>query len=237
MICEALSEEGLIGGVFEEAADEIGHAGDHFAVRAVEADASCSIAKTVTDGFSHSVEDLKFVTILRDVKTVSNLHNGGDRADIMGTASEVADVMVFENRISEGFEGDIGLGFLGIDAGGPAILLSDNGFVVPVGAFHEADFDGEIVGFRPAEKVIEVFVGISEVGLEDDAEMGVVLKIGVGAETFIDFDGYVFELMGFHIDVEGRAHVYYFFVDRFESFEDILDGVFEISWVNLGVEG
>src|SRR5688500_18311382 len=56
------------------------------------------------------------------------------------------------------------------DGDRPVQLLREGGFVVPVGAFHEANVQWTLALVRPRDEIAEVGLAIAQIRLERDAD-------------------------------------------------------------------
>ena len=146
------AQEALVGGILQEPANEIGHAGNY--------------GSTGTDkgapGLSYSREPSAWAPPCRKVPEIrivpgacalhGQLQNGRDGADIMGAAREIGRIMVLEDEAGVALEGRVRFSLVRVDGYGPSILPGPQHFIVPVRALDKPDGDREPIGFGPGEK-------------------------------------------------------------------------------------
>src|SRR3954470_23054579 len=81
--CRGLVEEGLVGGVLQEAADEVGHARDEVADRAVGADAEALGRERVLEVVAEAAEDLELEVAVRGAGRAVGGDGVGDGAQVV----------------------------------------------------------------------------------------------------------------------------------------------------------
>ena len=234
---KALAQEALVGGVFQQAAHQVGHARDEVAVGAVQAHAAGHVAQALAHGFGHAVQHLEFVAFRGHVQGGGHLLHGGDGADVVRGAGEVADVVVGQDHAGVALIGHVGLGLDGVHRHFPAVLLGQHGLGVPVGALDQADGDGQVFVPRPGDQPGHVGVGGLEVALEHDAQVRVVAVLRGAAQALEELDGDLLVLQLLHVDAQKAAHHLDLAVDGLHPAVDALDGACDIHGLGLGIEG
>ena len=115
------------------------------------------------------------------------------------------EVDVLKEQEREFFEVGIALRFFRPDGHRPVALLREDRLVVPVGAFHEAHADGAVIFSRPGHEVPEVALGVAEVGLDRDANGGLVAKLDFLEDGLEERERQVLQLVALHVEVDERA--------------------------------
>ncbi len=108
--------------------------------------------------------------------------------------------MILQDLAGLAFVGGIALGLDGPDRDFPPHLLGPDRLVVPVGPFDQADGDSRVLLPGPLQKPLQVLVCILEIGLQHDADVGVILVLQLQAAEHLQGD--VLEAVGFHVDAE-----------------------------------
>jgi len=85
-------------------------------------------------------------------------------------------------------EGGIGFGLDRIDRNLPAVLFGDDRFIVPVGALDETHRNRQILAPGPGEQGLQIRIGLLQVGLEGDAEVGIVAELLTGPQAAVDLE-------------------------------------------------
>ena len=107
---------------------------------------------------------------------------GGDRrrerAHVVAAEGRPHHVDALEHEARQALERDVGVGLVGEDRRGPALLAGEHRLVVPVGALDEPHRERPAAAAAPVDQRPEVVAGVAQVGLHDHA--GLV----EGAELF-----------------------------------------------------
>ncbi|MGB7547515.1 MAG: hypothetical protein WBM14_07195, partial [Terracidiphilus sp.] len=131
----------MIGGVLEQSADEVGHAGDERADGDVLAQAQASGDDRPAEGLIHAVEHLDFERGRGQVGRFQRGQGVGDGAQIVRADGQVHAAFADPSRRSgdeqprEPLEARIGVGLVRPHRRGPVHELGVDGFVIPIGAF------------------------------------------------------------------------------------------------------
>ena len=232
---KALAQEGFVGGVLQQAAHQVAHAGNHVAVGAVQADAAGHLEDALADRFGHAVQHLEFVARFRHAQFLGHLHDRRDGADVVGGAGEVADPVVFQDHPRLALEGGIALGLDRPDRDLPAVLLGLDRLVIPVGTFHQADRDLRILLPGPGQQVGQVLVRVLQVGLQHDADVGIVAVFQFQAAIQLEDDLLV--AVGLHVDAEESADFDGLGRDAAQLLQHGRHRAFEVLGIGQGEEG
>ena len=167
---EGAAQERLVGGVLEQAAHEVGHAGNELADRRVLAQAQAHGAHRRLDGVAHAVQHL-------DLEAVVGHAAGGGRwrwpprasarcgCAKAGRTTSTLSSMRRARRSKE----TSAVGLVGEDRRGPALLAGEHRLVVPVGALDEPHRERPAAAAPPVDQRLEVVAGVAQVGLHDHA--------------------------------------------------------------------
>ena len=231
---KALAQERFIGGVLQQSADQITHAGHHIPVGAVKADAAGHLEDALAHRLGHAVQDLELVTRFGNIKLPGHFHDSRNGADVVGCAGKMTDLLVFKDQSRLTFKGGIALGLDGPDRDGPAVLLGLDRLVIPVGAFYQADGDLCLVLFCPADQVDQILVSVPEIGLQDDADVGVVPVFQLQAA--VEFDDDCLVAVAFHVDTQETVQLNHLVTDPAHLLQHGLDRALEILGIGQGKE-
>ncbi len=232
---EALAQERLVGGVLQQAAHQVGHAGDHLAVGAVEAHPPGDLEQALAHRFGHAVEDLEFVAFFGDAEGLGCFQDGGDRADVVRAAGEVHPFVVFQQQARLALEGGVGGRLFGVNGNRPAVLAGADRLVIPVGALDQAHADRQTMLAGPGDELRDVFVRVLEIGLQGDAQMGVVGILATQAA--VEIEGEVLALPRLHVEAQVAADGDDLVADAAQPLENPLQGLFGGLRPHLRVEG
>ena len=155
----------------------------------------------------------------------------------MRAAGKIAEGMILKNQAGMPFKGGIAFGLAGVDRDFPAVLSGHDRLVVPVGSFDQADGYGQFVFPGPGKQVLQIGVGLPQVGLQHDAEVRIMPEFGACAQPPVDLQRDVLEQMVLHIDVEEAAHFNDLPVDHGQTPEDALHRALEIHGIDPGKKG
>ncbi len=230
------AEETLVGGILEQAADEIGHAGEQLADGAVFADAVAHLEERHLQFVGHAVERLELVGARVDAEALGLGDDVGAGPDVVRREVRRDDVDVLEEEEGELLVVGVGLGFFLPDRDGPVALLRDDGLVIPVGALDEADVERPVVLAGPSDEVAEVGLAVAQVGLDGDADGRLRAELGFLEDGLEELEGEVLQLVALHVEVDQRADLGGAAEDRAETLLERGDGVLRIGRVDVGRE-
>ena len=173
---ELPAEDGLIGGVFQQAADEIRHAGDEFAQRRIDAKPVARLHDRILQGFRHPMQHLNLDGQLVQALAFGFRHRQRDMAQVMRAEGGAEHIGVFQQERRQALIACIGFVLVCIDRNRPATLQVHDGFIVPVRALDQPDAERAAARPRPREQIPGILLRIFEVGLQGD------LRVRVAAE-------------------------------------------------------
>ncbi|KFC71271.1 hypothetical protein FF80_00714 [Devosia sp. LC5] len=201
-----LVDEGAVGAVFEEAADEVGEQVFVGADGSVDAGAGAGGGtQDVVQAFAHAVQALEFVAVGAPARFGGQMQHGGGRVGI------VAGELGIDRGLGEEFSGggnvaDIGRGLAGIDRViGQAHDLGALDFGIPIGALDQAHHDAAVERFSSGVEPIDQRQDALAIGLDDDTEAVPTGQLGSGEDFGDDVEGEIEAVGLFGIDIE--AHV------------------------------
>ena len=148
--------------------------------------------------------------------------------------SDQVDVLEQEER--EFFVIGIGLRFFLPDRDRPVALLGRNGFVIPVSSFDEADGERPIIFARPSDQIAEISFAIAEVGLQGDADGGLLRELGFLEYRFEELQREILQLVALHIKIDERIHGRRSAQNWAQTLLQCRDGVFWISRMHIRCE-
>ncbi len=230
------AEEPFVGSVLEQSPNEISHAREQFAHGAILTHAKAHLDKGALDRAGHAVEELEFVAALVDAHLVGQRLRVRDAAHIMRPEGRGDDVFVLEEDAGAGLEVGVALGLLQPDGAAPAVLRGFNLFVVPIGAFDEANGEAGAAFPRPLDQVTQVALGVAQISLNDNAGVRPFVELGLGEERFEKLEGGVFVRVALHIEIDERAEFLGAAQDRAQLRREMGDRVFRVGWIHLRVE-
>ena len=88
----------------------------------------------------------------------------------------------------------------------PAVLARLDGLVLPVGALDQPDRQRQ-VALVAVEQLVELLVGVAQVGLQDDPGARAVAELGLGQQLEHELGDQVARVHRLHVDVQVRADV------------------------------
>ncbi len=199
---EALSQEGIIGRVFQQPADQVGHAGDQLAERRVNPHALAAVGQELRLVAPHAVEHLQLVGSLGHAEVLRAGDAVGEAPQVVAAEGGSQPAIVLHQEPREPLEIGVGLPFLLVDGNGPAVRLGHDRFVVPVGPLHQPHPDRRAALFRPLQEGFGVALRLGQVRLHDDADVGKVAELVLHQNLFEDLEGEVFVGVLLHVDVD-----------------------------------
>ncbi len=233
---EGVAQERLVGGVLEQAAHEIGHAGNELADRRVLAQPQAERAHGRLDGVAHAVQHLDLEAVVGHAETAGGGHGGRERPHVVAGEGRAHDVDALQHEAREAFVGDVRIGLVREDRHGPALLPGENGLVVPVSALDEAHGQRPAAAAPPGDQGLQVVAGVAQVGLHDHAGLVEAAKLLFVEQLGEDGEGEVAiaELLEIEVDegaaFAGPGH------DRPQGVLDGLDRAAKVERVDLRVE-
>ena len=203
---EPVPEERLVGGVLQQTADQVGHAGDQLPHGGVHPDPLPQAAQGGVDGLGHPVEQLQLDRPFgqsggpgrsQAVGQGAQVVAGEGGADLPGVLHQVAGAALVVG---------VGLGLALEDGHGPALGLGHHRFEIPVGALHQADLQrrGQRRA-RPGHQVPQVGEGVLAVGLHHAAQGGAARKLRPDGPQQLEGD--VLHIVVLGVDVDGGRHL------------------------------
>ena len=128
-----------------------------------------------------------------------------DAADVVRTEGRGDDRFVIEQDARAGFEIGVALRFLQEDRATPAVLRGVDFFVIPVGAFHEADGETRPALPAPIDQVAQVALGVAQISLDDDPGVRPVGELRLGEELLEKLERAVFLRVALHVEIDEGA--------------------------------
>ena len=164
-------EEGVVGGVLEQAAHEVGHAGDEVADRAVGAHAAAGRGDRGLRVVAQAAQDLELEVLGAHVARVGVGGGVRDRAQVVRRDRHLDQRRGVDQALGEQLEVAVALAAVHEHRRRPAVLGGLDDLVVPVGALDQADRERVPARGRgrPLQQLVEVLRGLGQVGLQDDA--------------------------------------------------------------------
>ena len=198
-LCEPLTQERLVGRVFEQAAHQVSHALQHFANGGVHAHGQAGFAQSVPDRFPHAVDDLVFDIVGGRLQFLGRFHDAGNGAQVVGGAGQPGLLAAFQDDPGQLLEVGVGFGLIEKYRDGPVVLPGPDDLGVPVGPLDQAGGEPDFVLARPLQQVVQIPFAVAAVTLDGDAGVGVVVKLGFFHEAAIERQGEVFEAVVLHV--------------------------------------
>ena len=198
-------QEALVGGVLEEPAHEVGHAGQQVADRAVLPHAPAARHQRRLELVRHPVEGLELVGPRVDPEPLGLRDRVRAGADVVRGEGGRRDVGVLEEQHRQLLEVGVALGLLGPDRNGPAPLAGERRLEVPVGALHQAHHDRAVRLAGPCDQVAEVALAVTQVGLDGDADGGRLAELVLGEDGLEERERQVLQPIALHVEVDERA--------------------------------
>ena len=235
---EAGLEPGLVGGVLQQAADEVGHAGDHLADGDVLADAQAHAGAGVLELVGHAVEHLEFNGLAGELAALEPGEGGRDGADVVRAEGELDPALAglaragIEEDLDHVLEAAVGLPLLVPDRARPALLLGVDGLIVPIRALDQADGHHAPGAPGPVGDPLGVVHTGLEVGLHGQAGLEVEGLAGVHEGV----EGQVLERELLHVEVDQHAVALGRCEDGLEAAHQVVDGRLGGDGVELGAE-
>ncbi|MDZ7726945.1 MAG: hypothetical protein U5Q44_01415 [Dehalococcoidia bacterium] len=200
-------EPGLVGGVLEQAADQVGHPRDELASGDVDADQVAKLGDGLAEPFGHSVEHLEFNVLARKAGDLGADHGLGDASRVVRGKGWLQVGVGIEQQTGAVLEVAVGLSLVFEDGDVVALLVGEDGLFVPVGALDQSDGNGRATLGGERFESCDIGRGITQVGLHDDADAVPATELVV-AEDF--GEGVVDEVLVavlLHVDVDEDAEL------------------------------
>ncbi len=231
------AQEPLVRGVFEEASDEVGHAGEQLAHRAVFAHPVTHLDERAFNRAGHAVKELELEPAFLEAELGRESLGVGNGTDVVGTEGGGDDLLVLEQHAGAGLEAGVAFRFLQEDRAGPAVLSGPDLLVIPVGPLDEANGETRAALAAPGDQVAQVALGVAQVGLDDDAGVRPVAKFVLGEEGAEQLERRVFVRVAFHVEIDKGAEVACAPEEGTKPGSEVRDGVSRVGRVHLGVKG
>ena len=171
-------DEGGVGAVLEQAADQVGEQGLVGADRGVDAARAVQLVLAdhlVVERLAHAVQALEL-----PVQAAAELVDGGQRVGVVGGELRVDRVGGGQQLLGAGEVGDVGVDLAGVDrVARLAVLLGALDLAVPVGALDQADHEAVVGAAGEVDQPVEHERAALLVGLDDDADAVPAGELGV----------------------------------------------------------
>ncbi len=204
---EARAEPRLVRRVFQQPADEIGHAGDHLADGGVLPDSHAVFAQREAELIAHARELLSLQGRFRQIVFFEERQDERDGADIVRAGGQLDAALAglarhrLDDSLGHPLETSIGFVFFGPDGRGVSQPLGADGFIVPIGAFDQPHGDLPAGPLGPGNDPLDVVLAASQIGLHGQGG-GEVDRLAATLEQ-----GERQILIRRLLDVEGDHHV------------------------------
>ena len=109
-------------------------------------------------------------------------------------------------------------------------------FVIPVGAFDEANGETRAALATPLDQIAQIALGVAQIGLNDDAGVRPIAKFGFGEERFEKFERGIFVRVTLHVEVHEGAQLARAAQDRAQLRREMRDRVLRIGRIHLRIE-
>ena len=199
---EARTEKRVVRRVFEQAADEIRHAGHELAVGHVDPHPPAGLRDGLLLGVAHAVEHLHLDRAAIEAEVFGHGHAVGERAEVVAAERRPQHVGMLHHEGGGGLVAGVGLPLLLPHRDRPAGGLGVDRLVVPVGALHEPDPHGRAAVPRPGGERGEVAGRLVEVALHHDAAVRPVAKLRLHRDLLEDLEGEILRRVALHVDVD-----------------------------------
>ena len=118
----------------------------------------------------------------------------------------------------------------------PAVLRRFDLFVIPVGAFHEADGEARSARAAPIDQVAQIALGVAQVSLNDDAGVRPILEFRLGEERSEKFERGIFVRVALHVEIDEGADFLRAAQDRAELRREMRDRILRVGRIHLRIE-
>ena len=136
----------------------------------------------------------------------------------------------------ERFKIRVALRLLQIDRDNPAVLARFDFLVIPIGAFDQANGETRAACAAPIDQVPQIFFGIAQISLDDDAGVRPIEKLRFGEERPEKFERGVFVRVTFHVEVDEGAEFARAAQDGTQFAAEVRDGIGRIGRIHLRIE-
>ncbi len=229
-------QESFVRGVLEQSPDEIRHAGQQFADRAIFPHAITHLDQRALDRAGHSVKQLKLEAALVDSELLRVSLRVRDAANVVRPESGRDDGFVVEQDAGALFETGVALRLLQKDGAAPAVLRRFDLFVIPVGALDQADGEARAARAAPIEQLTQIALGVAQVGLDDDAGVRPIAEFRFGEKRSEKFERGIFVRVTLHVEIHERADLARAPQDRAQLRGEVGDRVLRVGRIHLRIE-
>ncbi len=207
VVVMAEAQEAGVGGVFQQPAHEVGHAGEQIADRRVEPHAVAEAAQQLALRLGHAVEHLYLegVGLEAEARGAGQGDRGG--AEVVRAEGRVDPVAVGEEAAHQPLVVGVGVALLREDGAGQAVEPGEHHLVVPVGALDQAYGQRRGAALGQREQAVDVRVGAAQVGLYHDAEMRPGGKFGIGGQRLEEPVGDLVQAPLLEVEVDEGAEL------------------------------
>ena len=198
--------EAFVGGVLEQPTHEVRHARDELADGRVDTEAEPRRTHRLVDRLRHAVEHLELVAVVGDAPGARRDDRVRDRSQVVAAerGADLAVVIVQQARAL--LEARVGFGLVLEDRDRPVLRLRVHGLGVPVGTLHESDRERHGARAGEFDDRLEIAARFFQIRLQRDA--GVQRReLVLGEQSAEQFQGDVFHLGVFHVEIDERAIV------------------------------
>ena len=209
-----VGQERVVGGVLEQAAHEVGHAGHEVADRAVGAHAQARAGDRLLERVAEAAQDLQLEVLVLAAGEPVVGDRVGDRAQVVardGHAQAAARRARVEQPAGELLEVAVRVGLDVEDRDLPAVLARLDDLVVPVGALDEPD--GQRRGAlraragQPRLDRVERLRRVAQVGLEHHPGRRALAELLLGQQLEHELEHRVARVQRLRVDVQVRAEL------------------------------
>ena len=197
-----VDEPGFVRCVLEEAAHEVGHAGDDLPGGNVDACAVALSLHGVAQPLGHAVQHLELDGIAGKASLVADDHRTGEAARVVACEGGPEVGPGRDEALTASLVALISGRLLLEDGHWVARLAGEDHLLVPVGALHQPHGDGRAPIPGNAFEPIEVVGRIEQVGLHDDAKVGPRRQNVLAHDSFERLVGEIPAAELLHVDVD-----------------------------------
>ena len=235
-LSETLAQKRLVGRVLQEPAHQVRHAGDELAVRRIHPHPLTHVHQRAAQRRRHAVEHLILHGAGRQVHRLAQRHRVGDGADVVAGNGQPHRIVVFQEQLGDPLVRRVALPLALEHRHRPALEAGVHRLVVPICAFDQPHLDGRAAVRRPFDETTSVVFGAAQIRLQHDADVGIVLELGIVADAAENVECQILEVVVLHVDLNVGAPLFGQPENGPQPFHDHVGALIGRDGIELGVE-
>ena len=238
VVQETCLEPTLIGGVLQEASHQVRHSWNHLANWHILADAQTHGHGRGLERVAHAVQHLQFNCRLRHTALLQRCERCSDRSCIVGTKRQFHTAFaalagrVLNEVLRDAFEACVGVTLAAPHRNWPSLLLSVDGFVIPVRTLDQPNSDHAPGSLGPIDNAACIVGGTAQIRLHGQSGF----KVHRFAASLKELNSEVFQRKLLHIKVHQHAVLLGTFQNRHDLCHQRADRTLGINGVNACAE-